>query len=254
MKILKYEKINTNEYKITTDKEAYKLYDDTIIKYELLLKKEIDEKEFVHILEENNNLKAYYASLKAINTKMRCESEIESILKKKGYQKKEIEYTIKRLNEDGYLKRDVYIEAYIHDALALTLTGENKIRNDLMKLGFKLEEINPSLEKVDKEIYLEKIKKYVDKKVKVNKKSVTELKRKVSVDLVGKGFKKEDVLNYIGSLDLSENEIEIEKLVNKLYQKYRKKYDEYQTLNKIRSYLYSKGYQEIESYIEKVSN
>ena len=44
MKILKYKKIKGNEYKIITDKEEYKLYDDIIIKHELLLKKEINKK------------------------------------------------------------------------------------------------------------------------------------------------------------------------------------------------------------------
>ena len=41
------------KYKIITDKDEYKLYDDIIIKYELLLKKDIDDKDFTKILEEN---------------------------------------------------------------------------------------------------------------------------------------------------------------------------------------------------------
>ena len=41
MKILKYKKGKKNEYKIMTDEGEYILYDDIIIKYELLLKKEI---------------------------------------------------------------------------------------------------------------------------------------------------------------------------------------------------------------------
>ena len=40
MKILKYKKGKRNEYQIITDKGEYVLFDDMIIKYELLLKKE----------------------------------------------------------------------------------------------------------------------------------------------------------------------------------------------------------------------
>ncbi len=50
MKILKYKKGKGNEYKIYTDKGEYRLYDDIIIKHELLLKKEINDKEFNSIL------------------------------------------------------------------------------------------------------------------------------------------------------------------------------------------------------------
>ena len=43
MKILKYKKGKRNEYQIITDKGEYVLFDDMIIKYELLLKKELKE-------------------------------------------------------------------------------------------------------------------------------------------------------------------------------------------------------------------
>ena len=45
MKILKYKKGKRNEYQILTDEKEYTLYDDIIIKHELLLKKEITKKE-----------------------------------------------------------------------------------------------------------------------------------------------------------------------------------------------------------------
>ncbi len=49
MKILKYKKIRNNEYKIITDEGEYSLYDDVIVKYELLLKKEISKVDFKKI-------------------------------------------------------------------------------------------------------------------------------------------------------------------------------------------------------------
>ncbi len=131
MKILKYQKTKNNEYKITTDKEDYKLYDDIIIKYELLLKKEISEKEFTEILNENNMLKSYYTALKLVSIKLRSEVELKALLKKKGYNLKEINYAINKLVNEGYLNHEVYINAYIHDMLNLYLVGERKILNDM---------------------------------------------------------------------------------------------------------------------------
>ena len=242
MKILKYKKGKKNEYKILTDEKEYVLYDDIIIKYELLLKKEISKKEWDTILKENNTLKSYYEGLKAINTKLRSEKELRDILKKKGHQSSEIDYALKRLNEEGYLNHKVYIEAYIHDALTLNIVGENKILKDLENLGFHNKEIKEELDKIDKSIYNEKIKKYIDKKLKANKKSANEFIKKITLDLINKGFNKEDITRYLNTLEIEDNEEEIAKIINKLYNKYINKYDLYTTKMKIKAYLYSKGY------------
>ena len=252
MKILKYKKGKRNEYKILTDEKEYILYDDIIIKYELLLKKEISKKEWDTILKENNTLKSYYEGLKAINTKLRSEKELRDILKKKGYQSSEIDYALKRLNEEGYLNHKVYIEAYIHDALTLNIVGENKILKDLENLGFHNKEIKEELDKIDKSIYNEKIKKYIDKKLKANKKSANEFIKKITLDLINKGFNKEDITRYLNTLKIEDNEEEIAKIINKLYNKYINKYDLYTTKMKIKAYLYSKGYIniDIDEYIK----
>ena len=245
MKILKYKKGKKNEYKVQTDDKEYTLYDDIIIKYELLLKKEIDKKEWDYILKENHILAAYYDCLKAINTKLRTAKELRTLLKKKDYQEKEIEYAIERLKTEGYLNHKVYIEAYIHDALTLNIVGESKILKDLEHLGFTAKEIKEELDKVDSQIYLEKIEKYINKKLKANKKSANEFKRKTVFDLVNKGFNKENIENVLNTIEIKDNEKEIEKIINKLYNKYINKYDLYTTKMKIKEYLYSKGYTNI---------
>lgn len=253
MKILKYQKLKKNEYKIITDEKVLNLYDDIIIKYELLLKKEITKKELEKIEKENNLLKAYYDALKEINKKMRTEKELEAILKKKDYKTSEIEYALKKLIDNGYINHKVYIEAYIHDMLALYLIGEEKIKSNLINLGLAEKEIKPFLEKIDKEVYQDKIKKYVDKKLKTNKKSINEFKRKTLLELINRGFSKVDILSYLDSLDIKEDREELVKIVNKLYKKYIVKYDLYTTKNRIKAYLYNKGYKEfnLDEIIEK---
>ena len=66
MKILKYRKGKGNEYKIITDKDEYKLYDDIIIKYELLLKKDIetnDDEIFNKVKQSGTAYYKYYVIL-----------------------------------------------------------------------------------------------------------------------------------------------------------------------------------------------
>lgn len=253
MKILKYKKGKRNEYKVLTNESEYTLYDDIIIKHELLLKKEINKKEWDTILKENNLLKAYYESLKAIATKLRTAKELKEILKKKGYATQEIEYALKRLDNEGYLNHKTYIEAYIHDAIHLKMEGESKILEDLKKLGFSEKEIKEYLDKVNHSIYKEKIEKYINKKLKGNKKSANEFKRKITLDLINKGFNKEDISNYLNHLEIKDNELELEKIIHKLYHKYINKYDLYTTKRKIKEHLYVKGYIniDIEEYLKR---
>ncbi len=252
MKILKYKKDKQNVYKVETNKGEYKLYDDIIIKNELLLKKEISNKKWQEIIKENNKLKAYYDAIKSISIKMRTEREIENILKKKEYTEDEINETIKKLKEGKYINHEVYIEAYIHDRLALYIEGEKKIEKDLLKLGMTKKEISPHLDKIDKSIYQNKIKKYIEKKSKTNKKSKNEFKRKTMSELINKGFYQEDIISYLDNCEIEENTDEIKRIINKLYQKYIKKYDYNTTILKIKSNLYQKGYIDIkvENFLE----
>ncbi len=254
MKILKYKKDKQNIYKVTTNKGEYKLYDDIIIKNELLLKKEISDKKWQEIIKENNQLKAYYDALKSISVKMRTEREIENILKKKEYTEDEINVTIKKLKEGKYINHEVYIEVYIHDRLALYIEGEKKIEKDLLKLGMTKKEISPQLDKIDKSIYQDKIKKYIEKKLKTNKKSKNEFKRKTMGELINKGFNQEDIISYLDNIEVKENTEEIKKIISKLYQKYIKKYDNNTTILKIKNNLYQKGYTsiDIEKYLDKI--
>ncbi len=73
------------------------------------------------------------------------------------------------------------------------------------------------------------------------------------MDLINKGFHKEDITNYINTLTIKDNAQEIEKIINKLYHKYINKYDLYTTKMKIKGYLYSKGYTniDIDEYLKR---
>lgn len=253
MKVLKYNKRRGNEYKVTLDDNStYILYDDVIIKYELLLQKEISKEKWKNIIKDNTLLKAYYDCIKELARKMRTEKELQTFLVKKDYTQEEINYAITRLKKEGYLDNKAYIVAYIHDALTLKMEGEIKIKNDLEKLGLPRAEIEEELSKIAKDVYLEKIAKYINKKLKVNKGSADGFKRKITNDLLNKGFLKEDIeLGFI-NIPIEDNIEELKKLITKLYKKYIIKYDLYTTKLKIKNYLYTKGYKniDIDKYIK----
>ena len=108
MKIINYKKKKTNIYEITlSNSEKISLYDDVILKYDLLLKKELNDKLKMKIYEENSYLESYYKALKYLNIKLRTEKDIRKKLSE--YNNKIIDYTIDRLYKEGYINNNSYI-------------------------------------------------------------------------------------------------------------------------------------------------
>ena len=67
-----------------------------------------------------------------------------------------------------------------------------------------------------------------------------------------KDLLQKDIASYLNTLEIKDNEEEVVKIINKLYNKYINKYDLYTTKMKIKVYLYSKGYTniDIDEYIK----
>ena len=98
MKIIKYKKMSGSNYKVyLEDNTDIILNENIILKYNLLLTKEIDD--LNTIIKDNNNYIIYDKVLKYISIKMRCESEIISYLKKREIEDKKIKEIINKLKK-----------------------------------------------------------------------------------------------------------------------------------------------------------
>lgn len=254
MKIKKFTKLKDNRYKILLDNEdTFTLYDDVIIKYNLLANKEMDYHKFDEILSYNFNLEAYYKAIKYVNRKLRSKKEIINYLNK-DYDSKIIEKTIAKLEKDGYLNEILFINAYISDQINLTLNGYYKIEKDLINLGLDEKGIHEVLDKIDEEVWNERIDKIITKKVKSNHNySYRKLKDKLIYDLGILGYRKEDIIKIFDAKEIIvDNEI-INKEGNKIYNKLIKKYQGQELFYNLRNKLYQKGFssKEINDFIDK---
>lgn len=242
MKIQKYIKDKQNKYKVVIDDEEYILYDDVIIKYNLLLTKEIDDSLFKEIILFNDELKSYYDSIKYINKRLRSELEIREYLAKKGLTEAVINKTIKRLKSTKFINDDNYLNAYFKDQINLTNSGPKKIKASLLKLGLNEEAIEEKISSIDKDIWNQKIDKYIDKKISVNHtSSCNMLKIKITNDLINLGFDKEDIVSIINKKDINDSNI-LKNEYEKAKRKFEKKYEGYELDNKIKNYLFRKGF------------
>ena len=242
MKIEKYTKDKGNKYKVLIDDINYTLYDDVIVKYSLLLRNEISEKELKAIVEENDKLSSYYDSIKYITKKMRSKLEIKEFLRKKMVNEKVIAETIKKLEENHFLNEELFIKAYVNDQINLTNNGKNKILKGLVKLGIDNDQASTYLDNIDNEVFMSKIDKYVDKKISTNKNSsIYMLKNKIVTDLINLGYEKSDIVEVLNSKEINDDEAkkrEYEKIRRSLEKKYSGDVLEY----KVREKLYRKGF------------
>ena len=241
MKIEKFKKDKGNTYKVYFEDETIiSLYDDVIVKYNLLVNKEMDKKTFEKIVKYNDFLDGYYKSIKFINKKLRTELEVEKYLKKLDITSSNIKEIIDLLYKDGYLNKEMYVKAYISDQYNLTMNGPLKVKKDLISLGYEDKELVDYLDIYDWSLRIEKI---INKKVKLNHKlSNNALKTKLLNDIIKMGYQKEDIVYYIEKIEFGNDDEYLKKELYKIKNKYSKKYQGNELEYKVINYLYKKGF------------
>lgn len=254
MEIESFKKIKNNLYEITVKdglkKEKYELYDDILLKYELLIDKSLNKKKLDNILKENDTLESYYDALKYLSRKMRTEKEIRNYLRKKEYSSYSIENSISRLKKEGLINQQTYVSSYINDAILLSGDGPLKIKDSLLKLGIDQTLATNEIDKIDDSVFEEKIKKIIEKKSKVNKYSNLIFKNKIKSYLIMNGYKEEMINGILNdfTIDTTKN---FEKEAAKTMAILSKKYQNKELISKFKNKMYIKGYlmDQINDYI-----
>ena len=247
MKIISYKKKKSNIYEVTlSNNESVLLYDDIILKYELLTKKEIDNQKLKEIILNNSKYFVYYAMLKYISKKLRTEKELKN--KYKDYDSDAVNYSISRLKEEKYLNNELYIRAYINDVDNLKLIGPLKIKNNLCNLGFNIDEINHYLLTIEDNVWQDKINKIIKKELNSNHSySGKVLKMRIQNKISNLGFELNMITKLLNDYDFNLSEAQYMKNSNtqkeKAIKKYSKKYSGYLLEQKVKKYLYQKGLQ-----------
>ena len=239
MKVLKYKKIK-NKYKVYFDNNlTIDLYEDTILKYNLLLKKDINDKTLDDMIAFNNKEEIYFNTLKYISIKIRSKEEIYKYLQKKNYDIKDINEIISRLEKENIIDDEVYIRSYIHDRFNLSSEGPLKIKYSLNNMDNNL--VKKYISEISEEDIINKLDKLVDKKIKsIKNYSGNVLKMKILNYFSNLGYSKEDIEKVLSTKNIkNDNGI---KEYTKLYNKYSKKYEGYELEKVIANKLYSKGY------------
>ena len=240
MEIIKFKKLNSGRYKLTLDNnESFIIYEDLILKYDLLITKKIDKILLDKIEEENLLYNAYYYAINSLNSRFKSKYDMEKLLKNK--YEIDISFVIDKLISQGYLNDRSYTKSRINENIITTNWGPRKISSDLIKHGISKDIIDDEIVIFTKDMELERIDKIVDKLLKSNKRlGGYVLRSKIFNDLMNLGYTK-DYINEILNDKKYNNEDIIKKEYDKLYKKYSKKYEGSELDYKIKQVMYQKG-------------
>ena len=169
MKINKFTKSRNGMYIVTLeDNSKVKIHEDLILKHNLLITKNLSEKEKEEIYEENKTYEIYEVATSYINKKLRSVKELEKYLKKKEYSNESIEEVITLLKKNGFLDDSIYAKSLIHDKIVLTMDGPNKIKKELEDNNISYSLIEELISEYTEDLELERIEKIADKQIKLN--------------------------------------------------------------------------------------
>lgn len=243
MKILKYKKINNNKYLVEFDSGGLELYEEVILSFELLLKKNIEEAEYRALLLENLYYKCYYQALKYIRIRSRSLCEVKDKLIHDGMSEEHVSKVIDKLLEQGYLNDSSYANSFVNKQLLTTTRGPKKIYQELQKKGVEDAVILEALELYDYTQQLEKVRKIVFKMVSSNhSKSNSFLRKKIYNSLSLEGFSKEVIDRVLDEVDFSSDEDIKERELLRLRRKLSRKYEGEELEKKLREQMIRKGF------------
>jgi regulatory protein len=245
MQIAKFKKIGKSKYKVFFDNTEIVLYEDIILKYDLLLKKDVDVYLLDKIIEENRFYEAYYLALNYIEIKMRNKNEIYEYLSKKEFDNSVIDTTIEKLESLNLLNNKKYIEAFINDRVNLSSDGPFKIKKQLIDYDFSEEDVDEYLNRIDNNIWKEKLSHIIDKRKKLMKnKSYFMFINKLKNDLYNLGYDRYLIDELLSNISYESDSLKKE------YEKVSRKFKGER--NKIISSLLRKGYtyEEINSFVK----
>ncbi len=238
MKIIRYKKIKNGKYELELDNnEKIKLYEDIILKENLLWKKEIDDVNL--LLKKNSDFEIEDVAIKRISHHVESIKGMENYLIKKGYDNDIVKNVIDKLVNKGYLNDDYYAKCYINEHINLTNDGPLKIRKHLDEL--EISDYDEYLD-INDDIWYDRIKKYLDKQQKINKKSIYVFKNKMLMNLINLGYEREMINECLSHVYLSNQSDLRNKEEEKLRIKLARKYTGDELERKIKEKLYQKGF------------
>lgn len=250
MNIIKYKKIGNSKYKVELDDgTSLVLYEDVILKYQLLITKCIDSDNIDSINKDNMQEDVYYVALNSLKSRMKSINDLRVLLLNKEYPSDMVDIAINKLIDQGYLNDENFVRCYINNQMITTSNGPDRIKKDLLDKKIDINIIDSNLDIFNDEEQIIRINKIIEKRIKSNNsRGGVVLKSKIYNDLKVLGYNSELINRVLSDYSFDNDNELAKKEYDKLVRKYSRKYSGYELKRIVNEKLYMKGlkYEEID--------
>ncbi|MBI5974717.1 recombination regulator RecX [Staphylococcus canis] len=238
---------NTERFNIYIDQQfAIGISMETLVHFNLKKGDIIERKKLDDIEKQEFQQHAINEALNYLSYRKRTRYEIEQHLQKKSYPPTVIEGAISFCEKQKLIDHEDYAESLKNTMIQTTDKGPEIYRQKLKQAGIEPQLCEQATEKYKLEQSLEDIVKVARKILKQKKGPSVKVKQKVEQSLLRKGYDFETIALVLEELDFSQNAEDLDNLLQrdleKVYNKYQKKYEGYELSQKTIAALLRKGY------------
>ncbi len=229
MRINKLKQLNSNFYEVTLKDSKYKIHEELVLKYKLFLDKDISQEELEQIEKDNKFYIILDDIYKYLSKYPKTEYEIRKYISTKT---KEIDKTYEQIKH--LINDKTYAKNYCLEKISFSNDGPEKIKQALKYKHIDSNFIEEALEEFNEKRQIEKIKKVIDYRIKINKKSLIVFKKDTLAYLYNLGYKINIINKVLNNISFDDSELKAKEL-----EKLKEKYDDSYL---IKRKLYEKGF------------
>lgn len=139
-----------NRFNLFVDDQFFaSIHEDIIVSLNLYKGKEVNEKDFYNILEEEEKHQIWRKSLKYLGYKARTKNEIKEYLLSKNYAIEQIDVITDKLETENLINDSVYAKNFVKDRITHKLKGKRLIIFELKNKGISEEDLEECLNEID---------------------------------------------------------------------------------------------------------
>lgn len=249
-----------NRYNIFLDEVyAFGVSEDMLVKFNLRKGLSLTETEIEEITKNDDWHRVYAQAIRYLSYRMRSEKEMRAYLQKQEATRHVIDGIIERLKREKYLDDAAFADAFVKDRMNHSSKGPALIIKELSEKGISHRIVNEALKQYSYERQRQTALKWAEKQQK-RKSSQSYRKRneQLKMKLMQKGFSREIADDAVTEakppLDEEAEYDSLQKQADKLYRRYRKRYEGNELQLKLKSSLYNRGFQGdlIDEYVAKL--
>lgn len=229
MRINKLKQLNSNFYEVNLNNSKCKIHEELVLKHKLFLDKDISQEELEQIEKDNKFYIVLDDIYKYLSKYPKTEYEIKKYISTKTKEVDKIYEKIKHLIDDK-----TYAKNYCLEKISFSNDGPEKIKQALKYKHIDSNFIEEALEEFNEKRQIEKIKKVIDYRIKINKKSLIVFKKDTLAYLYNLGYKINIINKVLNNISFDDSELKAKEL-----EKLKEKYDDSYL---IKRKLYEKGF------------